>query len=193
MALKIKTGLTAPNGFIDDVFELDKQVYPAALCGKKENLQSRFEKNNDTFILAYDGDRLVGYINLFPISQKLDNELCSKSNDRMRDDDITPQEVAVWQTEKENNVFIISVVISPDYRNGEAIILLGNGLLSFLREKEAKGYKIASISGSAVSNGGEKFLKRFRARLVKPLEHGYKYYRTDKNNIRDLIEDGLLL
>lgn len=193
MALTIETGLTAPEGFIKDVFEIDKSVYSAELCGVIENLYKRYDFCPDSFILVYDGDRLVGYLNIFPIAGALYGQLNAPDFFGMRDDDIEPREMRPWRQDKPNNLFIISIAIIPEYRKGEAVKLLGNTLLAFLREKEQNGYKIGSIAGSAISHGGAKFLTRFGGRFIKELEDGYKYYLADGESLRSVLQNGLIL
>ena len=195
MKLKYETALTAPKDFIQHVYEIDKQVYSPELAGVIENLYKRYEKCKDSFVLIYDEDvqKLVGYVNIFPIASCLYQEMNAPEYRELRDDDIEPFEMHDWRLEKPNNLFIISIAIIPEYRKGQAIILLGNSLLDFLREKDAHGYRILSIAGSAISEGGENFLKRFRASYVKEIEDGYKYYFADETNIRRLLQDGLLL
>ena len=193
MALRTETGLTAPQGFIESVFRIDRSVYSPALCGKIENLYKRYEFCPDSFLLVYDGDVLAGYLNVFPISDALYAQMNDPEFFGMRDDDIEPAEMDTWRQDKLNHLFIISVAIIPEYRGGETIKLLGNTFLSFLREKDAAGYRLGSIAGSAVSEGGANFLKRMRGTFVKELEDGYKYYLVDTEHARRLIADGLLL
>lgn len=193
MALRTETGLTAPKGFIEDVFAIDKAVYSAALCGKIENLYKRYDFCPDSFILVYDGDTLAGYLNMFPISDELYAQLNAPDFFGMRDDDIEPFEMDTWRRDKLNHLFIISLAIKTEYRKGETIKLLGNTCLDFLRQKDKEGYKIGSIAGSAISTGGENFLKRFGGQFIKELEDGYKYYLSDSDAIRSVIQNGLIL
>ena len=193
MALRMETGLTAPSGFIEDVFAIDKDTYSPELCGIIENLYKRYDFCPDSFILIYDDERLVGYMNIFPIAKKLYEQLNAPDFFGMRDDDIEPREMEKWSCDKPNDLFVISVAIIPEYRKGEAIKLLGNSLLAFLRQKDAGGYKIGSIAGSAISAGGENFLKRFGGKFIKELEDGYRYYLSDSEAIRSVIENGLIL
>ncbi len=193
MALRTLTGLTAPDGFLADVFAIDRTVYSPALCGIFENLRKRYDACPDSFILIYDEQTLVGYLNIFPIGDPLYRQLNDPAFFGMRDDDIEPHEMDTWRKDKQNDLFIISVAILPAYRGGEAIRLLGNTCLSFLRDKDAEGYRIGSIAGSAVSEGGANFLKRFGGKFVKDLESGYKYYLAEGRDIRRVMEHGLLL
>ncbi len=193
MALKTLTGLTAPKDFIEDVFRIDKAVYSPELCGEIKNLYKRYDYCPDSFILVYDGDTLAGYMNMFPISDTLYRQLNAPGFFGMRDDDIAPEEMDTWRKDKPNELFIISVAILPEYRRGETIKLLGNGCLAFLRQKDSEGYEIGSIAGSAISAGGESFLKRFGGKFVKELEEGYRYYLADTESIRSVIAHGLIL
>lgn len=195
MALHIKTGLTAPEGFINDVFEIDKATYEAELCGKIENLSKRYERCQDSFILLYDDDRLAGYMNFFPVGEKLYSEMTDREDHKMRDDDITPEEMEDWRKEKKNNLFIISIALHSDYRkensnSSDAIIMLTNAFLEFLREKDNLGYEISSISGYAVTLGGVKCLKRMYASLLKDTEQNYHYFFANGKNVERLLKEG---
>ncbi len=187
MSLTVETGLTAPEGFLDGVFALEKIVYDSSLWGKRENLQKRYERNRDSFILVFDGERVVGYINFFPVSKKIDDDHLNYQSSKMWDDDISPEDITDW--EDSNNIFIISVVTHPDYRDGEAVKLISRNFAEFVCKKEAEGKKINSISGAAVSEDGVKFLSRLRAEFYKELDHNYQYYRTDRLNITELIKN----
>ena len=193
MALTLKRTNEAPKSFIKDVYEIEKKTYSADLCGTLENQILRYDFENDSFLLVYDGDTLVGYVNFLLLSDTLFEQMKDKNRHEMRDDDIMPSELCHWRKDSLNHLFIISVVVVPKYRGGEAIKLLGNGLLAYIRDKEKDGYPIGSISGSAVSDGGSNFMKRFGAVFHKEVDGGYLYYLSEEKNIRELITNGLLL
>lgn len=193
MALTLKRSNEAPSDFIKTVYEIEKKTYSAELCGILENQIARYEFENDSFLLVYDGDALVGYVNFLLLSDTLFEQMKDKSRHEMRDDDISPSELCHWRRDSLNHLFIISVVVIPEYRGGEAVKMLGNGLLEYIREKENAGYPIGSISGSAVSDGGSNFMKRFRGVFHKEVDGGYLYFLSEEKNIRELISNGLLL
>ncbi len=193
MALCIKTGLNAPKDFIKDVFEIDKVTYSPELCGQIENLEKRYKVCPDSFLLVYDNDTLAGYINFFPVAKKLHNEMTDRNDLRMRDDDISVDEIHDWSTEEENNVFVLSIAILPQYKKGDAIILLSNSLLDFLREKRSKGFLITSIAGYAISLGGVKFLKRMNASLLKNTKEAYHFFYANSENVDNFLENGFTL
>ena len=195
MALHIKTGLTAPEGFITDVFEIDKITYSPELCGQVENLYKRYERCPDSFILLYDDDRLAGYMNFFPVGDELYGKMTDRKNLLMYDDNITPEEMENWSTQRDNNLFIISIALHPDYRrvnrkSNDAIVTMTDAFLRLLREKHNSGYTISSIAGYAVSLGGVKCLKRMYASLLKTTEEDYHYFFANKYNVERLLDEG---
>jgi hypothetical protein len=204
MEFTVNYGTNAPKGFINEVYALDKAVYSPSLCGVIENLEKRYEKCKDSFILVYNGDELAAYLNFFPVGEKLKQELDDPDKYILRDDDIMPEEILDWEENKVHHLFIISAVVREPYRDGEAIKILGDTLLEFLRQKHKAGYLIGSISGSAISEGGANLLKRFRGGFVKyvfeseedkinkenlPHEMKDRYYRCDGENLDELSED----
>lgn len=192
MSFRIETGLTAAEGFIDDVYEIDKIVYSAQLCGVKENMVKRHKANKDTFLLIYDDDTLVGYFNFFPVSSQLYDSMVDRKDLSMRDDDIAACDICEWSTQK-NNVLILSLAVLPQYRNQAVIIELSNRFLEFLREKSDSGYPITSICGYAVSLDGVKFLKRIKASLLKTTTEGYHFFFANRDCVDELLEDGYTL
>ena len=181
--IKIKHGENAPKNFIKDVFALDEEGYDEDLCGDISQLEKRTAFLKDSFVLMYVENKLIGYVNFFPVSKSLFKELTDQNSKTMRDDDIEPCEMVQWNKNK-NDVFVISLVIKKEFRNSNAIIVLGNEFLNYLRDKNNSGYKITSISGAAVSNGGANFLKRFGAHFDRLLEHDYRFYITQENELQ---------
>lgn len=186
--LHIESGLTANKDFLKEIYNIEKIVYTDDLCGEEKNLYARYKVCNDSYLLVLDQEKIVGYINFFPICEKTNNEMLDLNDSRMRDDDIEPQEIHDWSDN--NHIFIISIAILPEYRDGQTIILLSNAFLSLLRKKNAVGHKISSISGYAVSNGGIKFLNRCHASLIKKTEENYSFYYATTDDVEKLLEEG---
>lgn len=198
MGFRIETGITAKKGFIEEVYEIDKITYSPELCGQVENLYKRYNVCNDSFLLLYDGDILAGYMNFFPVGDSLHNEMIDRNDTRMRDDDISPEEIKDWSKNGDNDIFIISIALRPEYRksnsnSNDAVITLSNAFLELLREKSENGYKIGSISGYAVSLGGVKFLKRMNASLLKDTTEEYHFFYANAEGVADFIENGYTL
>ncbi len=191
--LTVRSGLTAPEGFIEDVFALEQIVYTPELCGDIANMYKRYERCADTFVLLYDGDVLAGYINALPVSDSLYDEMVNRGDHRMRDDDITPDELTPWSTETANHVLVLSVVVRPEYQKTNAIVRLSKAFLAFLRKKSKEGCHIDSLFGYAVTLGGVKFMKRIRTSFLKKTNEGYNLFFGDDESVQELLEDGFLL
>lgn len=172
------------------VFDIDLLVYAGELQGIYENMRARFLYNRDTFICVMDGKKMAGYLNVFPVGEALHEELLAPDKTRIRDDDITPAEMAQYSPEKENNLFVISVAVHPEYRGGEVTKLLGRSFAAFIAKKDGEGYRIGDISGAAVSDGGRRFLSRSHFVPTKSLDEGYELYVCSGDNLKELICDG---
>ncbi len=177
---------------LKDVFAIDKAVYSPELCGSFRNLRARFDACQDAFVLVYDGDELAGYVTFVLAGEELYRELSDPQSTAMRDDDITPDEIVDWCKGRGHHLFIISIAVKPKYQGGNTVKLLAKGFLAFLREKEAAGYRIDSISGSAVSGGGAAFLRRLHAVYEKDVEGGYQYHRATRPQVERLLTKGLV-
>ncbi len=186
------TEVADPLATLKEVFDIDKAVYSPELCGSFRNLHDRYEKCQDAFVLVYDGDELAGYVTFILAGDELYKELTDPKSTAMRDDDITPDEIVDWREGEGHHLFILSIAVKPKYKHGETVKVLAKSLLAFLREREAAGYRIDSISGSAVSGGGASFLRRLQATYEKDVDGGYLYYRAQRPAVERLLTKGLI-
>ena len=76
--ISVKYGHDAPDDFVKDVFKLDVEAYSEELSGDILQLYKRVAFLKDSFILLYHKEELIGYINFFPTSEKLFEELIDK-------------------------------------------------------------------------------------------------------------------
>lgn len=185
MNLKIRSSKTLNNNFIYDVLELDKIAYSEQLLGSFESVSQRFKKNTDSYILAYDNEKLVGYFCFFPVTDNCYKQILE--TDVLIDDDLTYDDVECYRKNAQNNIFIISVVISPQYRDGDAIRALSKGLAEFLMQKINDGYDITSLIATTVSGDGLKLLNTWNFSKLKDLDEGYQLFICEKEKINSLI------
>lgn len=176
MNIVIKNSWNVSNDFIYDVMKLDEIAYSSDLQGTYDSINARYQKNKESYILAYHKEKLVGYLCFFPITVSLYNEILVSNV--IKDDDIQPSSITSYKKNKNNNIFIISTVIKPNYRDGEVIKLMTNSLVEFINKKENEGYKINSIIGTVVSKDGFKLLKMLNFKVYKFYETGYKLMIT---------------
>lgn len=186
------TGLDFQASFLEKVMELDRLVYSPKYAGELANMVARYEKNPDTFfcIMDKDADRLAGYINFFPCMPSLYQDIVSDCP-TIRDDDITPEEIALYQTE-ENHLFVISIVIHPDYRKTkDAIVALTDGWIAYLNAIQDRGYPITDITATAVSSDGKKCLRNLLFHQLRTLTDGNVVYSCEDKFLEKLLKHEL--
>ena len=108
MAYKVLFGEDVNEAFLAKLDEVDDACYEPEYQGELEKTVARWKKNPRQFVFVLDEDtqRLVGYLNFFPCEQGLYEDNISRSP-IIRDDDISPDEVAPWSAE-ENHVSSVS-------------------------------------------------------------------------------------
>ena len=191
MAYQVLYGEELGVDFLPQIMDIDCACYSAEYAGELEKMVARYEKNPQSFVCVADEGRAIGYINFFPVTPVLWEEIV-ETGMRIRDDDITPDEVADYSKEHENFLFIISVVIMPDYRDDRGVIqLLSDSFIEYLNRLESAGFLIGGISGTAVSEDGEKFLRTRMFRLYREIEKHNKVYLCDGIYLRKLLKNEL--
>ena len=78
MNYRVITGETMDRELLHKVFALDELVYSKiddGFVGVEENLFLRFDRNKCTFVCLMDHDQLVGYINFFPVTNQLYDQI----------------------------------------------------------------------------------------------------------------------
>ena len=191
MALQLLFGDDVDVSFLDRLVEVDHACYEPEYWGDPRNTQARYLKNRRSFVFVLDAgsDRLAGYLNFFPCERSLYLDNLSRSP-VIRDDDITPDEVADYRTD-ENHLFIISMAIHPDYQGGEAVRLLTNGFIDYLGRLRAQGYPITDIMGTAVSAHGRKAMGNLLFRRHRELDDGNTVYVCDGSRLDKLLANDL--
>lgn len=178
MAYTILTGEEFDEDFLPKIMDIDRKCYVDEYVGELSNMQQRFRKNRKTFVCVMDGDNVAGYINFFPTTPDLWEEIV-ESGMEIRDDDIRSDEIVEYSTTEENHLFIISVAIAPEYRGKECVNALTVGFVEYLNTLQKKGTPIHAIAGTAVSEDGQKFLRDRMFRLYREIHHQNKVYVCD--------------
>lgn len=171
MKYVLKRSNQVSEGFLQEILKLDAIVYPSELQGDINSLKKRYEKNKEMYLLLYEREKVIGYICFFPITNKMSKDIYTSN--RIHDDDITDNDICEYKKDEITDLYLISVVIHPDNRDGEAVKLLTDGFIKFINEKIDTGFKIGKIIGTAVSNDGKKFMNRLNFKEIKKIEHDY--------------------
>lgn len=102
------------SDFINDVLRLDSEVYPRKLQGTFASVNGRYQRNKQSYILAYDNNQLIGYICFLNISKNLRNQLLI--NPLSNDDLINAKDIIKFTLKEPNTLYIISIVVNKKYR-----------------------------------------------------------------------------
>ena len=196
---RVLTGEEFDESFLEQVMEIDRDVYEPQFVGELENMVERYRRNRRTFVCVMDGEKLAGYINFFPCTRPLWDDIVKYSPD-IRDDDIRGDEIADYVPaspdakgdEPQNNLFIISVAIAQAYRSDKRVVItLTNGWIDYLNRLDEEGLGIHAIAATAVSEDGRKFLRSRMFHLYRQISHGDCVYLCDGDYLRKLKDGDL--
>lgn len=169
------------DSLIYDLIEIEKDVYKKEYCGKYEMIHDRFHRYKDMFILAYDNDKVIGYLCFFPISNSLEYEIIYTEN--FHDDDIEPKDIV--EIEKNNNIYLISIALYKRYHRKGIGKLMMSSFFDKMRTEKKVGHNINKIIASVVTVEGETLLNKYGFKLVNDLmeKKNYKLYIKEGKEI----------
>jgi len=187
------TGVSMLESDLADIMEIDRLVYHEDMSGDIRQMLKRFRRNPYSFVCIRNDEHIVGYINFFPCTDVLWDEI-TKTGTRFRDDDIEPYEIEDYRhAPASNNLFILSVAIHPDYQHDRnAVIALSNAWLLYLRELEEDKYPITAIAGTVVSDDGTKFLTQRRFQYRRDDGEGHRVYVCEGEDLRRFLNNDVL-
>ncbi len=195
MEYKILTGEQLSEDFLEKIMDVDRECYSGEYVGELANMQARYRKNNKSFVCVMDGDCVAGYINFFPTTQSLWEEIV-ETGMTIRDDDILPEEVGEYRMGESHNIYLLSVAIREKYRDkkqdGKPVVkILTDAFIAYLNELQNKGYIINAIAGTAVSDGGKKFLRNCMFSERRCLQDGNIIYVCEAEYLEKFLDNNL--
>ena len=170
--MEIKYSRDIDKNIIQDLIDIESMVYEKKYCGTYPTIEARYKKNNDTFVLAYDEGRMVGYLCFLPISDSLYRDIVE--TDQFHDDDISPEDVI--QFHNHVNLYLVSIAILPSYQNTAVIVEMTKAFFRFLKEKREQNICVSNILASAVTEDGVKFLQRLGFQKLKTVDEQYSLF-----------------
>lgn len=176
--IKLKySGEGTPNKIIYELMKVEEDAYAPKYRGEYESICSRFQKYKEMFILAYDSDKIIGYLCFFPISKRLHDVLLTQKG--LHDDDI--KAIDVVKMTEHSYIYLLSIALCKHYQG----IGLGKKMMDAffvkMREEQKKGNRIEDIIASVVTEEGEQMMKQYGFKLIKDyLESAhYKLYKRE--------------
>ena len=152
---------------LTQVYHLDKSVYTEAMAGNIESDSKRFKKVPESFLLLYEEDQIIGYICFFPVTDVFYEGMLS--SDKLYDNNIVPKDMETFAKNRRHHIFIISMVINPEFKARGLFRLLTNAFKERIKQYNEDGYMITDISGYAVSGAGEHILRSFGCKIIKEI------------------------
>lgn len=170
------------NGsFINELLTIDAESFPKKYQGNFNSIYKRYKKNNDVYLLAFNDKELIGYICFFPITSDLENSINETTN--VYDDNILPDQITCYETNKQHSLFIISIAIKQKYRGLKITKLLMRSFEKFIANKHANLFLINNIYSVATNEKGKAILEKAHFNAVKTLADGSMLMkRTFKEN-----------
>lgn len=134
-----------------------------------------------------------GIYQFFPIKDELWEEI-TETGMAIRDDDIRPDELCEYASGRNasNRLFILSVAIHPDYQsNKQTVIALTDAWIDYLNKLQSEGNPITAIAGTAISEGGIKFLQSRHFAFIREIEDGNRVYVCEGDRLEKLMQGKL--
>lgn len=181
----LKESTKVSEKFLEDILKLDATVYSPELQGDINSLKNRYNKNKDSYLLLYKNEKLIGYICFFPITKELSEDIYTSNV--IHDDDITEKDISLYSKDSKTDIYILSIVIEKNHRDGEAVKTLTDGFVNYIQNKINSGYLLGNIIATAVSNDGIKFLNNLNLNEVKEIENGYRVMDCKASNLQNVF------
>lgn len=187
MGYIVKCGSQIGRDYLPKVMELDGLVYESQYVGELANMENRYDANPESFVCIIDeeNDVLAGYINFFPCTEELYQSIRYDSQ-VIRDDDIAGNEIAEYSS-NDNHIFILSVVVHPQYRDKGVVLLLTDAWIDYLNCLSEKGFPVTDIMATAVSEDGMKYLRNRMFIQDRKLEDGNILYICEDRYLEKLL------
>ena len=125
------------NDELLELIKLDAKCYNEEYNrGTFDKCLSWYNKNDEIYICLLHNDKIVGYINFCPLTDQAYQEY---RNLNLHDYDLTQNHIPKYQDNTDVKCLFMSIVISEEHRDGEAIKCLLEGLENKLIDLKNRG------------------------------------------------------
>ena len=157
------------ENIFDSIQEIDHAVFHENGLADKQSDIDRYEAYKDSYIFALDGNKIVGYLCYFPITEKFYNSVIK--GEKVYDGDIANSDICNIN-DNSNYIFLLSVAILPGYQKKGISKQFSEILI-----REFSGIKIKDMVSYAFTAGGEHFLSILGLKKCKDMEDEIKLMR----------------
>lgn len=148
---------------------LEKEYYSEEFITPVDEAYNWYKKFPNTTVAATDGERIVGFVNLFPIKKEIfELILVGKFNDQ----NLTLNHIESFNSER-FNMFLSCIVVKKEYRKmGLAKKLLQSAVMQY----ESISDRCDWIIVDNVTEEGERFSEKYGFSFVCHSTHNSKVY-----------------
>jgi ribosomal protein S18 acetylase RimI-like enzyme len=151
-------GVAAPED-MSTIVALDKRIFHVDIT--EETYLRWMKKNPETFfVLRGSSDTVVGYVCLLPLKKEIMDRFV---RDEIDMDDISPDDVALFEPGRPLHLYVIALCVDPAYRSaikhayGARLV---RGLFTFLLELARKGIEVETITARTYKADGIRLLRK---------------------------------
>lgn len=175
MKYKIITGHEVQNKDIEDAIFLDNLSYIDCFRGKFEDCINWYKVNPDIYIMIKILNQIIAYINIMPLNEECYNKI---KDGNFIDVNIKPNMIMKYEKNNTYNIYLSSIVIHPDYRNGFIFKILFDSMFKKFIEMSKNNIFIKRILSDVVTIKGEKIAKFLGMHKVNKSLHNSSIYEV---------------
>lgn len=140
----------------NDIFRLASSVYSATTLLPASTLSCWYKRNSEVFWIARDGEKLVAYMTMLPLSHEAFAATLEPQFDEKR---LSASEVLRYSNDGDYFGFVSSIVVHPDYRGSVVSRQLRAHFLDTLINWWDCGRRIVRLSAEALNDRGASMMK----------------------------------
>jgi hypothetical protein len=163
------------------IVDIDKRTFHVDIT--EETYLRWMRKNPETFFVLRDGgEKVVGYACLLPLKKEVMDRFV---RDEIDMDDISPDDVALFEPGRPLHLYVIALCVDPVYRatiKHEYGARLVRGLFTFVLELARRGIEIETITARTDKADGIRLLRKMGIpQLRSPVigKHLFSVYVAD--------------
>jgi len=180
--IQIYCGNDIPESTNEKLHELGLQAYGEQIFTHPGYDMQRFERSHECFVVAYDGDKLIGAWCVY--SLKLDIIKKMYNENTIYDDNIKPEWILPLSKENINYLMGIDMIVDKDYRGQGISKLLMNNFKIHIKKLKADGYPIYDkLVGYVINEGGKHLMQGNCSILVKKMKDDIYLIESDLNEL----------
>lgn len=141
---------------IEKLLQLDAIVYPADQQGDINSVWERFMSNRDSYTITLLDGKPIGYLCVFPITDSLYEKIVDEK--LLVDSNILPSDIKRYERGEPYNLYIISIVVHPDYQGSEALKHVLKGFADKIERLRLNGIVLNKILAQAITEKGYQLL-----------------------------------